>query len=142
MSGRRTKPRWVPLHTVLAIHEAQLERFGGRWGVRDRSLVESAVMRPQQIHHYSPDAAMCRLAAAYAFGLARNLGFIDGNKRTAFLTALVFLEKNGLEFDAPETEVVLMMKGTASGEFTEEQLASWFDRRTTRSRSTERGTID
>lgn len=126
-------PRWISLHTVLAIHEAQLERFGGGSGIRDEGLVESAVMRPQQIFHYRPRTSLAHLAAAYAFGIARNHGFFDGNKRTAFLTAYVFLEKNSLLFDAPETEVVLTMQATAVGEITEEQLASWFEKWTMKS---------
>jgi death on curing protein len=121
-------PHWIPLHTVLAIHNAQLARFGGMPGIRTVGLVESAVVRPQQIHHYQPDSSMARLAAAYAFGLTRNHGFIDGNKRTAFLTALVFLERNGWELEAPEPEVVLTMLGVAAGEITEEQLTGWMGR--------------
>jgi death on curing protein len=120
------------LHTVLAIHEAQLERFGGGSGIRDEGLVESAVMRPRQIFHCRPRTSLAYLAAAYAFGLARNHGFVDGNKRTAFLSAYVFLDKNDLLFDAPETEVVLTMQATAAGEITEEQLASWFEKWTTK----------
>ena len=82
-------------------------------------------MRPQQIQHYQPDASVARLAAAYAFGLTRNHGFIDGNKRTAFLTAFVFLERNGWELEAAEPEVVLTMLGVAAGEISEKQLTGW-----------------
>ena len=90
-------------------------------------------MRPQQIFHYRPRTSLVYLAAAYAFGLARNHGFVDGNKRTTFLTAYVFLNRNDLLFDAPETEVVLTMQATAAGEITEEQLSSWFERWTKKS---------
>lgn len=99
-------------------------------GIRDAGLVESAVVRPQQIYNYEADVSIAQLAAAYAFGLIRNHGFVDGNKRTAFLTAVVFLERNGWKLEAPEPEIVITMLGVASGGISEDELAAWFKRQT------------
>ncbi len=122
------EPRWVPLRTVLVVHEMHLARFGGASGIRDRALLESALARPQQVFHYGAERSLPRLATAYAYGIARNHPFVDGNKRTAFLTAALFLETNGCRIEAPEPEVVTAMMLTASGEWDEERLAGWMVR--------------
>jgi death-on-curing protein len=98
--------------------------FGGPEGIRDRGALESAIARPVNKWHYG-ETDLVSLAAAYAFGLARNHAFVDGNKRAAFLAMMVFLRVNGIRF-APDpahaTEIVLSL---AAGEVSEESLARW-----------------
>jgi death-on-curing protein len=108
-----------------AIHDAQLREHGGSPGIRDEGLLESALARPKNkfAHADRPDVAT--LAAAYAFGLAKNHGFVDGNKRSAFMTAYVFLGLNGYDLDAPEPELAVTMERLADGRLTEPALASW-----------------
>lgn len=119
--------RWVRADLVYAVHEIQLARHGGRDGVRDQNAVESALARPEQLHAYGnppPDAA--QLAAAYAHGLARNRGFIDGNKRTAWVVARVFLADNGVRLQFSEIDAIRTMEHVASGALDAQQLATWF----------------
>ena len=87
-------PVWVNLHTVLQIHRDGLAEFGGSPGVRDQGAIESALARPQNLFAYG-ELDLCDLAAAYTAGLCQYHGFVDGNKRTAFLTGYVFLRRNG-----------------------------------------------
>ena len=117
--------RWVREDSVLAIHAAQIAEHGGLSGIRDMALVQSALVRPRNLVAYGdPDAAA--LAAAYAFGLARNHGFSDGNKRTAYVVALVFLLANGIEMTASDFDSVTTMLAVASGQMDEDSLADWF----------------
>ena len=95
-------------------------------GVRDEGMLDSALKRPQQKLNYDADTDIATLAAAYAFGIAKNHGFVDGNKRVAFMTAYSFLGLNGYDFDAPETDVVTTIEGVAAGEVSEVKLAKWF----------------
>jgi death on curing protein len=126
MSARRREPRWLTRQMLDAMHEAQLREHGGMPGVRDEALVESALARPRNKIAYSAKRDWAVLAAAYAFGLAKNHGFIDGNKRIAFVAAYVFLGLNGHELDATESEVVAIMEGVAAGTVKESALAKWF----------------
>jgi death-on-curing protein len=122
--------RWVRADLVYAVHEIQLARHGGLDGVRDQNAVESALARPEQLHAYGnppPDAA--QLAAAYAYGLARNHGFIDGNKRTAWVVARVFLADNGVRLQFSEIDAIRTMENVASGALDAQQLATWFRQR-------------
>jgi death-on-curing protein len=113
---------WLDIDIVLDIHAEQLALFGGGDGMRDRGLLESALARPENKHAYGEtDLA----AAAYAFGIARNHPFIDGNKRAAFAAILVFLGLNEIEFDVPPEEATAMMLSLAAGEVSEESLARW-----------------
>ena len=110
---------------VFTIHERQLSEHGGADGVRDPGVIESALARPQNLAAYAtPDAAA--LAAAYAFGLARNHGFVDGNKRTAWVTSRVFLADNGLRLEFDSIDAVRIMEGVAAGMVSETDLADWF----------------
>lgn len=124
MSG--PEPRWVPRLVVEAIHLDQVREHGGLIGVRDEHALESALARPRQRWTYEPDVDLPRLAADYAFGVCRNHPFRDGNKRTAFLSAVVFLGLNGLDVVAPEGEVVEKLLALAAGELGEEEIAEWF----------------
>ena len=109
-----------------AIHQAQLREHGGTPGVRDDGLLESALARPRNKFAYAKRADIATLAAAYAFGLAKNHGFVDGNKRVAFVAAYVFLGLNGYDLDATEPDVVTTMEGVAAGRVREAALATWF----------------
>ena len=116
--------RWVGLQVVLAIHDRQLAEHGGADGIRDIGAVESALARPANLAAYGdPDAA--ELAAAYMFGLAANHGFVDSNKRTAWVTGRVFLADNGFVLDFDAVEAVQVMQGVAAKRITETELALW-----------------
>lgn len=116
---------WVPIDAVLAIHDEQVSEHGGIRGVRDLAVIDSALARPRNLVAYGkPDAAA--LAAAYAFGLCRNHGFLDGNKRTAYVVAETFLDLNGYAVEASDEEVVSTMLAVASGVMAGAQLAKWF----------------
>lgn len=120
-----TKWVWVATAVAAAIHREQLEEHGGGQGVRDARLLESAMARPQNLAVYGePDAAA--LAAAYAYGIARNHPFVDGNKRTAAVVSETFLAINGLVLDATDAEVVVAFLALAAGELAEDELADWF----------------
>jgi len=117
--------RWLNSTLIYAIHDRQLAEHGGPDGIRDKGLVESALARPQNLAAYeSPDAA--DLAAAYAHGLARNHGFVDGNKRTAWIAARVFLADQGMQLAFEKADAVSTMEKVAAGTLTEPELASWF----------------
>jgi death-on-curing protein len=109
-----------------AIHQAQIREHGGSLGVRDEGLLESALARPQHKFAYATKTDWGTLAAAYAFGLAKNHGFVDGNKRVAFMAAYVFLGLNGYDLNAGEPDVVATMEGVAASTVTEAGLARWF----------------
>ena len=117
-------PIWLNIHHVLAFHTKQIQEHGGLRGVRDKALLESALARPQQLFHYS-QPSIYELAASYAYGITKNHPFIDGNKRTAIITAGVFLEINGFYINAPEPEVVNQMLALAEGSINEEDFSSW-----------------
>lgn len=117
--------RWVSLAVAQAVHDRQLAEHGGPAGIRDRSAVESALARPRNLAAYGePDAAL--LAAAYLYGLARNHGFVDGNKRTAWVVARLFLANNGHRLRFDPAEAVRTVEATAAGTLAEEDLAIWF----------------
>jgi death-on-curing protein len=119
---------WVALDAVLAIHDRRLAEHGGLAGTRDTALVESALARPRNLAAYDePDAA--ELAAAYAYGLAKNHGFSDGNKRTAWVVARVFLRVNLVVLQFDPSEAVALMLGVAGGTVAEPALAGWFRER-------------
>ncbi len=117
---------WVQSEIVLAIHEEQLAEHGGLAGVRDGGMLESALARPRHMVVHKDRADVARPAAAYAFGIARNHPFADGNKRTALVTAELFLELNGYELLASDGDCVLTMLGVADGTLSEEDLIEWF----------------
>ncbi len=119
---------WLREDIVLALHDEQLAEHGGMAGVRDLGLLKSALARPQNLDAYGePDAAS--LAAVYAFGIARNHPFADGNKRTAAVAALLFLSLNGASFSIGEVELVVMVLALAAGELGEDDIAAWFRQR-------------
>jgi len=119
-----SEPIWLEVDEVIDMHAEQLAIFGGPEGIRDHGLLESAVLRPVNQWHYG-QTDLAALAAAYAFGLARNHAFVDGNKRIAFHAMMVFLRGNDIAF-APDpahaTEIILSL---AAGEVSEESLTRW-----------------
>nr|AIA17032.1 death-on-curing family protein [uncultured bacterium] len=119
-----TSCRWIAKATILSIHAAQLAEHGGIAGVRDQGLLESALARPELKAQYG-EADVALLAAAYAYGIARNHPFLDGNKRTAFVAMELFLMKNGMLLTASDDDVVLTFLKLAAGEISEEELAAW-----------------
>jgi death on curing protein len=116
---------WVADSVVLAIHEAQLAEHGGISGVRDEGLLASALARPQNLEAYGEDVDTAALAAAYAFGIARNHPFLDGNKRTAFVVMELFLNLNGRVLNADDAECISTMLALAAGNLSEKALADW-----------------
>jgi len=122
--------RWIHPVLVHQVHDMQLAEHGGMAGVRDANAVESALARPQQLAHYgTPDAA--DLAATYAYGLARNHGFADGNKRTAWVLARIFLADNGYTLTFETLNAIRIVEKLAAGELTQDELAAWFRERLT-----------
>lgn len=119
------EPRWLSRKLVAAIHKEQIDEHGGAHGVRDEPLIDSALARPRNRREYDREADVFALAASYGYGLAKNHGFVDGNKRVAYMAMYVFLGMNGFEIDAPEPEAVIVMLELAAGERSEEQLADW-----------------
>lgn len=119
-------PVWVLRDAVVAVQEQLLAAFGGAAGIRDAGLLESALARPENRFVYErPAVTPFDLAAAYAFGLAKNHPFVDGNKRIAFATAVVFLELNGYRCEAGEAEAVIRTLALAAGEVKENEYAQW-----------------
>jgi death-on-curing protein len=120
--------KWLRSDTAEAIHEEQLAEHGGAAGVRDHGALLSALARPQNVAAYGdPDAA--DLAATYAYGVARNHPFVDGNKRTAWVLARLFLQRNGVSLQFDPVEAVVVMLALATGELSEAELADWFRER-------------
>jgi death-on-curing protein len=118
---------WVSEDLIYAIHRDHLRLFGGADGVRDRTLLESALNRPK--HKEALGApSLFDLAAAYCYGIVRNHPFVDGNKRTGFMAAYTFLGLNGYDLIAPEVEATSIVLAAAAGEIGEEDLADWFRR--------------
>ncbi len=116
--------RWIRSELVYAIHDRQLAEHGGLDGVRDQGAIESALARPRNLVAYGePDAA--DIAAAYAFGLARNHGFSDGNKRTAWVVARLFLSDNSIRLRFDPVDAVKTVEALAAGELREDELAAW-----------------
>jgi death-on-curing protein len=123
-------PRWLTRKVVDVIHDDQLTQHGGLPGTRDEGAVESALARPKHLQTYGDDPSIARLAAAYGAGLARNHGYRDGNKRTAFMAMYVFLRLNGQRIDAEEAVVVDLMKEVAQGHCEEDELTAWLEEHT------------
>ena len=119
-----TGPKWLPPGAVLAMHDRQLAEHGGGEGIRDAGLLESALQRPvNKLAYGEPD--LFALAAAYAYGIARNHPFVDGNKRTALVVSLTFLKLNGLRMTSTQAENVAVFLALAAGELDEDALAAW-----------------
>ncbi len=121
----RAEPIWLDSKVALAIHDRQLSEHGGAAGVRDAGALESALERPRNRWAYDEDD-ICALAAALAFGVARNHPFADGNKRTAWVLARLFLKLNGTEIAYTPHDAIQTVLALAAGELSEDELADWF----------------
>lgn len=119
-----TEPFWLTRQIIVAIHDEQLTIHGGASGLRDQGMLESALDPPKNKWSYE-QAELAELAAAYAFGIARNHPFIDGNKRTSLLALYTFLGVNGIDFVVPEAEAAAMILALAAGEVDEAGLTRW-----------------
>lgn len=121
---------WLLEETLTAIHHRQIAEHGGSEGLRDEGLLLSALARPQNLLAYGePAPDLASLAAAYAYGIARNDPFVDGNKRTALVAARTFLILNGLDLEATQDDKVLTFLNLAEGTIPEEELADWIRKR-------------
>jgi death-on-curing protein len=118
------EPRWLTVATIHTMHEELIAEHGGSSGVRDEGLLESALARPQNLLACGKPS-LPEMAASYAFGIARNHPFVDGNKRTSLMAAFVFLGLNGQRLVAPEAEAVVMVQELASGACSEAEFAAW-----------------
>ena len=118
------EPVWVLREVVLTLHDVLLAEFGGPSGIRDEALLDSAMARPQQMFHYQ-DPDLLTLATAYIYGILKNHPFIDGNKRTAFMTGFVFLARNGKQLSAPEAETTQAILDLTAGTMTETEFTHW-----------------
>lgn len=119
------EPVWVPPLVVEIAHHGQIQEHGGLPGIRDANALEAALARPRQKWTYDPDADLALLAAAYAYGIATSHPFNDGNKRSALIAMVVFLDLNGYMLTASEVEVVPVILSLAAGELTETALREW-----------------
>ena len=119
-----SEPRWLEIDIVIDFHAEQLALLGGPDGIRDRGLLESALARPINKFAYG-ETDLAALAAAYGFGIARNHPFVDGNKRTALASMIVFLNLNRLDLEAPEEAVTAIVLAMAAGEVGEDVVARW-----------------
>lgn len=125
------EPRWVKRRVLELIHADNLARYGGAPGVRagGDQLIESALARPQNRFAYEPNVTLAELAAAYLFGLAKNHGYIDGNKRIAFSAAVAFLRRNGIRLSAEPGEAYERVIGLVEDRYSERDIAEWIQSR-------------
>lgn len=124
MTLRAGEPVWLTFEQIVAVHATQIVRFGGAVGLRDEGLVRSALERSRHKWLYE-QAPLAELGAALAFGLIRNHGFFDGNKRIAFLAMMIFLRMNGIALAPPPAEAAAMFVALAAGEVSEAGLTRW-----------------
>lgn len=117
---------WVQLNAVYAMHKRQIAEHGGTDGLRDEGLLLSALARPENLFAYGEDVDLAALAASYAFGIAKNHPFLDGNKRTALVVSVAFLNLNGFDFEAPAADMYVKFLSLAEGTLSEEELANWY----------------
>ena len=120
------EPTWILKQVVLGLHSEQLAEHGGSDGIREEHLLDSALAKPLNVFAYTDDADIFTLAASYAFGIARNHAFIDGNKRTAASVSMTFLQLNGWEIQAEKEDEYFAFLHLAEGTFSEEEMAAWF----------------
>ena len=119
------EPRWITREGLVRLHLQSLQMFGGPEGLRDENMLESALSRPINQFLYGSSLDIASVAAAYAFGIARNHPFIDGNKRAAFLALGLFLGKNGYSLSVSQAEAIATILSLAAGDLSEDELATW-----------------
>ena len=125
-----SEPIWVPTRAVHIVHDRQIARHGGASGLRDEGLLQNALQRPVNKWQYE-NADTFECAAAYAFGIAKAHAFVDGNKRTAFVTSVTFLRLNGWRFITEPADGIAFMENLASDVVSEEQFKNWLKRSST-----------
>jgi death-on-curing protein len=118
------EPVWLRKDVLLAVHERLLAEHGGSAGIRDEGLLDCALGLPQNLFAYGKPTIF-NLAASYAHGIVKDHPFVDGNKRTGFMAAYLFLGRNGYEFTADESDVVVKTLAIAEGKMNEEEIAAW-----------------
>jgi death-on-curing protein len=123
------EPHWIDKEALLLLHAESLAEHGGLEGLRDEGLLDSALARPMNLFAYHENVELSDLAAAYAFGIARNHPFVDGNKRAAFLSIGLFLSLNGKQLVADQVDAIQTMIAVAAGEYSENELAKWLKQR-------------
>ncbi len=119
-----SEPIWISIGDALAFHEVLIAAYGGLAGVRDQGLVEAALARAQHVYHYETQDLVV-VAATYAHGIAKNHGFVDGNKRSALACVMTCLDLNGLPFRGDQAEAVVMVEGLAAGKVGRDEFAGW-----------------
>jgi death-on-curing protein len=119
------EPKWIDRRALVLLHRESLAEHGGRAGVLDEGLLESALARPRQLWSYEAKSDLARLAAGYAAGLVRNHPFADGNKRAAFLAVGLFLGLNGFQLVADQVDAARTVFALAAGEMDEQEFAAW-----------------
>ena len=119
------EPVWVLPEIVIAVHHMLMAEHGGLPGMRDETLLDSALNRPRHHFSYNSKVSLFDLAASYCYGLSKNHPFVDGNKRVSLTIAAIFLELNGYSLTAPEPEAVIMIEKLAAGKLVEEDLSRW-----------------
>src|SRR5260370_31983673 len=122
------EPRWISKKALLLLHEESIAEFGGARGLRDEGLLDSALARPQNSYAYKLESTLADLGASYAFGLAKNHPFVDGNKRAAFLSIGLFLVINGHRLAADQVDAIQTIFSVAGGELDEPGLSAWITR--------------
>jgi death-on-curing protein len=122
------EPIWIEKPEVLVVHSMQLAEHGGSDGIRDETLLDSALAKPRNVFAYDSMATLPRLAASYAFGIARNHAFIDGNKRTALVISEGFLRLNGIKIVSSSEEKYFTFLHLADGSQGEDEMTAWFTR--------------
>lgn len=125
LHAKHAEPRWIAKKALLLLHEESLAQFGGARGLRDEGLLDSALGRPQNAYAYNAECTIAGLAASYAFGIAKNHAFVDGNKRAAFLSIGLMLSLNGYRLTAHPVDAIQTMLAVASSALDEEGLAAW-----------------
>ncbi|GJL81314.1 MAG: death-on-curing protein [marine bacterium B5-7] len=125
-----TESIWLLKQAVLAVHNMVITRFGGPGGLRDEGLLDSALARPHNLYHYENCTELPRFAASYTAGIIRNHPFVDGNKRTGFLVAYMFLDLNMMPLQADEVSATAMTLSLASSEIDEVDYATWLTHKT------------
>ena len=122
------EPKWISYQATLDIQRDQIDEFGGSHGIRDEGLLQSALGRPQNLYHYGdPEPDLITLAASYAYGIAKNHPFVDGNKRAAFVVCSAFLDTNGIKLIADAEDVYKTVEGLAADKVSEQDFAKWLE---------------
>jgi len=121
----KREPKWIDRKALLLLHDESLSLFGGARGIRDEGLLDSALGRPVNKYLYESITDLAELAAAYAYGVAKNQAFVDGNKRAAFLSMGLFLTINGKRLRAKQVDAIHVILALAAGELPDAELATW-----------------